>query len=387
MESIRKYIRKGVTFFALSALSARKLNIMPVELEKYKGRSTRHTCPGCNGKHEFSRYVDTSTGQYIADHVGMCNNLHKCGYHYPPAEFYKENPDKKTEARPYVPIEQKQEPEKPVQYIPATVAQATFRDYDKNNLALGLSYLFSPVVTTELIDKYCIGTAKLFPGACVYWQKDIEGRFRQCKIMQYDPLTVKRVKGIDVVFYGKKILKDPDANLQQSFFGEHLLNKRPGATVCITEAEKTAIVASVFMPQFIWIAAGGAVSGCKWMETKVHNVLKGRKVILYPDHGYYYRPKDKPEKWITCFEKWSERAEAIRAISGIDITVSELLERSGIEKDGSDIADYLLMNRSPVKGIALNNSGYPALWDYDTPLFTELLKLGIDELERRTKAA
>ena len=53
-------------------------------LEKYKGWSSRYTCPKCGRSHCFTRYIDTWTGQYLADDVGMCDHKKNCGYHKPP---------------------------------------------------------------------------------------------------------------------------------------------------------------------------------------------------------------------------------------------------------------------------------------------------------------
>ena len=55
------------------------------QLERYRGRNTRHTSPRCHRKHSFTRYIDThNNNEYINDNVGKCNRLDKCGYHYTP---------------------------------------------------------------------------------------------------------------------------------------------------------------------------------------------------------------------------------------------------------------------------------------------------------------
>ena len=63
------------------------------QLEKYRGRSTRHVCPQCGRKNVFTRYVDTENNNiYINDNVGKCNRLDKCGYHYTPKQYFTDNP-------------------------------------------------------------------------------------------------------------------------------------------------------------------------------------------------------------------------------------------------------------------------------------------------------
>ncbi len=49
--------------------------------------NTRYRCPECNKGKTFSRYIDTETGEHIADHVGRCERLDNCGNHYTPKQF------------------------------------------------------------------------------------------------------------------------------------------------------------------------------------------------------------------------------------------------------------------------------------------------------------
>ena len=66
------------------------------QLEKYRGRSTRHICPQCGRKSVFTRYIDTENNNiYISDNVGKCNRLDKCGYHYTPHQYFTDNPWKR----------------------------------------------------------------------------------------------------------------------------------------------------------------------------------------------------------------------------------------------------------------------------------------------------
>ena len=66
------------------------------QLEKYRGRSTRHVCPQCGRKSVFTRYIDTENNNiYISDNVGKCNRLDKCGYHYTPHQYFTDNPWKR----------------------------------------------------------------------------------------------------------------------------------------------------------------------------------------------------------------------------------------------------------------------------------------------------
>ena len=118
-----------------------------------------------------------------------------------------------------------------------------------------------------------------------------------------------------------------DFNLQQCFFGEHLLTLYPDKSVAIVESEKSALIASALIPNMIWLAAGN-INGLSVEKCKV---LKNRTVILYPDLGAY--------------EKWSLKADELQEQCNCKITVSTLLEDEATNTDrsnGLDIADYII---------------------------------------------
>lgn len=71
-------------------------------------------------------------------------------------------------------------------------------------------------------------------------------------------------------------------NLKQCFFGEHLLSEDKSRPVALVESEKTAIIASYYLPQFLWIASGGK-NGC--FNANSLSALAGRSVVLFPDLG------------------------------------------------------------------------------------------------------
>jgi len=122
-------------------------------------------------------------------------------------------------------------------------------------------------------------------------------------------------------------LRLKDFKLRQCFFGEHLLNQFPDRSVAIVESEKTAILASVYFPQFVWLATGGK-NGCRWSDRTVNNVLKKRNVVLFPDLGVY--------------DDWKRQSELFDVRS---VRISDLLKKHASDserKKGLDIADYLL---------------------------------------------
>lgn len=313
----------------------------PPYLQPYKGKATRHICPACGSKESFTLYLNGETNEPIHRTVGKCNRESKCGYHYTPKQFFIDNPSlvETRRASSYTPIIQKSIAEpRPPGTIPFSYVECS-ASYQSNFVRFLCEFL-----TTEQIgsigDKYAIGATK--NKEVIYWQIDSKGKVRTGKIMQYDPLSGKRIKhesgAIDWVH--NKLKKTgtlpQDYNLQQCFFGEHLLKLNPTKTVAIVESEKSAVIASVFFPDLVWLAAGN-INGLSVDKCKA---LKGRKVILFPD--------------LNAFDKWTEKAKEIQIACNCKIKVSTLLEDSATQKDkenGFDIADYIINQEKTIDTI------------------------------------
>jgi len=293
-------------------------------LEPYKGLRSRHICPHCHHRNRtFSLYIDSLTAEPIHPKVGRCNRENSCSYHYTPKQYFQDNNlifDK--------PIIRKQIPApaiKPPSEIPPVLFKSSLKSYEANNFVLFLKDHFGEEVSAELISKYYIGTSKHWPGSTVFWQIDLSGKIRTGKIMLYNASTGKRVKEpFNHITWVHNTLKQDKFNLMQCFFGEHLLNDR-SKPVAIVESEKTAIIASVYLPGFIWLAAGSLTN----LNTEKCTVLKGRKVILFPD--------------LNAFDKWSSNANELSHIT--KFIVSDLLENKASDSDRKqsfDLADYLI---------------------------------------------
>jgi hypothetical protein len=390
-------------------------------LQPYRGPASRKRCPQCGKPNEFALYINLSNGDPIDETCGRCNRENGCGYHLTPGEFFKQNPERnKAEARNGQLIGSQRhfsapEPEKPIDFIPLELVEQSVKAYEHNNFYKFLHSLFGPVVATDRVKVYLIGSSHrvLWKDATVFWQIDTEGRARQAKLMLYNPDTGKRLKAGNAALihtasnfwrvmkaarpedwqhlmtgnqqgdyseielfedaakvYGRYLSAETrNLNLRPCFFGEHLLAEYPRAVVNICESEKTAILASVYFPapEFVWIAAG-ASNGVRWNEQATFEVLRNRKVILWPDLGFANR-----EKTMTFFDKWAERAERISAVMPCTIRVSNFLETKATPERiaaGYDFADYLLGQHTP-GSMALTEAPhqYPVIWDHAGPEF------------------
>jgi len=307
-------------------------------LEPYKGMKTRYRCPSCQQRDKtFSLYIDTETGEHIHPTVGRCNRESNCGHHYTPKQYFQNNnisfdtPQPKAyKPRPFIPQL------KPISFIPVEVFKASLnpKAFETNHFVKFLIDQFGVEVASQLVSRYFIATSKHWNGATVFWQIDTQGNIRTGKIMLYSPTTGKRVKNLEPpVYWVHKALKQPEFELRQCLFGEHLLIDKT-KPVAIVESEKTAVIASVYLPQFVWVAVGSLTN----LNAEKCSILNGRNVTLFPD--------------LNGFEKWSSKA---KELSHIEIfTVSDLLERKATEaekKQGFDLADYLI--RFDYKAFAL----------------------------------
>jgi len=273
-------------------------------LQPYKGRESRYTCPQCGRKGVFVRYIDTTTGQHLAEDTGRCNREQQCGYHKPP-----QSGNTNTEYRN--PKRQILHPTPSSNQL-TTIYEQSLCCYNTNALALYIWRTYGWAAMERVFDAYRIGT---HGNSTVFWQIDTSNNIRAGKVMAYNADTGKRLKGeTNSIQWMHSIHQLQGYTLHQCLFGEHLL---PHSTlpVAIAESEKTAIVASIHMPQYLWLATGGIHN----LSAAKLNVLKGRRIVLFPDAGAYTR--------------WNSIATQVR-----QCTVSTVLQHIS---DGSDIADYL----------------------------------------------
>jgi len=322
-----------VLFFSESAESAESAKLLFMNnhryiLEPYNGLNSRYHCPSCNQRNKtFVRYIDTDSGEYLPPEVGRCNSEVFCGYHYTPKQYFQDNNSTIDKIQPSVNHGSKtNKPKlKPVSYIPPETLKASLKNYESNNFIKYLTALFGKEITEELISSYFIGSSKHWSGSVVFWQIDYSGKVRTGKIMLYNPTTGKRVKEpYNHITWVHKLIEQSDFDLKQCFFGEHLLTDK-SKPVAIVESEKTALIASVYLPQFIWLAVGSLTN----LNADKCQVLKGRNITLFPD--------------LNGFDKWSDKAFELSLLA--KFMVSDLLEDNATDsekKQGLDLADYLI---------------------------------------------
>ena len=228
---------------------------MKYTLQPYSGIWSRYTCPECHKHKVFTRYIDTTTQQPIADHVGRCSRENNCGYHFKPSDYFgsmknngydfskdahlwkksivdgpwsMDGKGKKSivdspwsmdgkglsgnglSNNPYLIgniIKNNNLLNRAPDYGPSTIdhgpsyihsdtVNITLEtiDYRDNNFVQYLITLFGLDKAHDLVAAYRIGNSSHWPGATIFWQIDITGKVRTGKIMLYNRQTGKRVK-------------------------------------------------------------------------------------------------------------------------------------------------------------------------------------------------
>ena len=204
--------------------------------------------------------------------------------------------------------------------------------------------------------RYRLGRSK--DDAVIFWQIDQLGQVHDGKLMWYGPDCHRRKDcGASWVMY---LLKQhygvPQDTFQPThvFFGTHLL-KYDGRymmadvksvqsarsvcplTVCVVEAEKSAVILSELYPHYIWLAAGGIFE----LQVSKFISLRHYKVILFPDTDLEGR----------AYKVWYDAAQRVMQSffwpKNNPIRVSPLLELNATadqKRRKIDLVDYIFEN-------------------------------------------
>lgn len=296
-----------------------------ITLEPYKSKSSRFECPACGRKNVFSRYVD-GNGEHIAPEVGRCNREVKCGYHLTPKEYFA------ARGTAWTPPVRRPKPKPapmPLVEIPAVYFEKSQAGRERNAFVQFLMGRYDHADVLRVCEAYGVGS---FEDFTTFWRVDGQGRIWTAKLIRYDAATGKRRKDLEYSFdWMHALLKRREvlpelSDYRRVLFGAHLLSDS-GAPVAIVESEKTAVIARLELPEYLWLACGGRTQ----ISTERLCAFGNRRVLLFPDSD--------------SFDYWSKLASEARS-RGANVVVSDLLETELTPEqkaDGYDLADYFLM--------------------------------------------
>lgn len=349
--------------------------------------SKKYVCPNCNKK-TFVNYVNTETGNYLTNNYGRCDREQNCNYHKAPPKGKKaylipflalndisNKASKLTDVNGVISIVPKSqilernaktcfisewylktstiiyasneskyfntenvsiinevktlkhiEPIKPSFHSLELLNEMYFKNPANDNLTTFLKTIFTKdEIINAMLNYYLTGTNYCWNNATVFWQIDDKEQIRGAKIMLYDNTTGSRIKKpYNHINWLHKAIKEPEFNLNQCLFGLHLINEDYQKNIGIVESEKTALIMSLFLPNFIWLATGSKSN----FKTELLKPLKNRNCFAFPDKGE--------------FNIWNETATALNT-KGFKIAVSNLLEKTDFN-NGFDLADYYFLN-------------------------------------------
>jgi hypothetical protein len=290
-------------------------------LRPYVSGVPKMPCPAC-GRKSFTPYIGEG-GSIISPTCGRCDHTASCGYHISPSTYFSAHPETRIQ----------------IHQAPAPIPEPdsiTFGDagkvWDASHLAAGetsdfangLRRYFTPEQVRQACKDYHLRAWGRFSNVAF---PSINERGELCDVMVigygsdlHRNDICFRPRGCETWKATQRRLHPNGYKLRSCLFGLHLITQRPAAQVCIVEAQKTAIIASLIFPSIVWLATGG----CENFKSSILAPLEGRVVTAIPDSG--------------CEEKWG----AVCRASKIDIRLAPAMLNFPEYGENADIADVIL---------------------------------------------
>jgi hypothetical protein len=256
---------------------------------RYKFKNSRNyklitpCCNKINKDGQFANYIG------LPDNYGYC---HSCGKLSSPSAIYKnengiefiwdddlktfkplnaydEISKKKTQVSRVKPIQEK----KRQNYISESTIWRFFYIEPENNLLKYLREQYGDNKVQEAKEMYVIGTCE--QGGTIFWSINKDLKVQKSKISFYSNKG-KRTNRFKVPYKNEN-------EYYSCLFGEHLLidelKHNRNQIIVLVESEKTAIVGSIKLPKYTWLAYGG-LNGLT--DEKIRCLI-GYKVLIIPD--------------------------------------------------------------------------------------------------------
>jgi hypothetical protein len=269
--------------------------------------------------------MEIGANTYLNEIYGRCDRESSCGYYLKPTIDIATNINHTNKISP----QKNKLIAKPIEitsYHSLELLQQSLQQFHKNNFYNFLKSVFTQDKIETTFKKYQIGTSKAWQGSTVFWQIDNCNKIRAGKIILFDENTCKRVKVPypHITWVHSKLKQNP-FNLKQCLFGLHLA--KDSNKIALTESEKTAIIMSLFLPEYTWLATGSKQN----FKNELLLSIKDKEIIAFPDKNE--------------FNDWQFKAKELNKI-GYNIKISDYLEKMNCEA-GTDLADvYISLNKN-----------------------------------------
>ena len=309
----------------------------------------RSDCPHCGKRGKYSAYMNTQTGELAPVEYGMCSSCQES----------KRPPDN------FVAGESTYTEDNKLAYYEADTVHINLinsfykpKNYVENNFIEGLEQKFGKDPVKRVVDLYKLG--RFYDSGVVFPYQYTDNQICTGKIMFYDD-NLNRIKegkksypqylhnlnyqtdgywhcdfrDFDIDENGNEVLIP--FKLKLCLFGHNQVVNEKHKTVCLVESEKTAVIMSIVLPEFIWVASGGMhlIQNYKFL------FFTGRKCLVFPDlseddkvYKYWY------EKLSGYNRKYCYDFEIVDYLSEFLNKDEELIRKCKCEK--FDIADFVM---------------------------------------------
>ena len=241
-------------------------------------------------------------------------------------------------------------PPKPIQppmYLNAQ-AQGMATKVEQTNLFKYLCQYWEHTEVKRIMELYCVGLGfrlntnsnfeltnmpvklQKVSSCSAFPSIDTEGNTHAIKMIPYPLTDHHRAKADSTT---PMMIYKPNQN-PGTYFGTHLLNQDTNKPVALVESEKTAIIGTLFMPVYTWIATGSSTNFNVRMVER-NGALKPRQIHIFPD-------SDKAEEW-------KATANELRAL-GYNIFVRDEIIKLFPTDSGTDIADVIIWEMQNSRG-------------------------------------
>lgn len=193
-----------------------------------------------------------------------------------------------------------QDPEDPMQ-PPAIIdpenVSAMEAEAEHSALYVFLCRLFHPDEVRRIFMRYRVGATTEFntgaPAlASAFPYLNAEGDCVDVHLMPYDAAGHRRKTGYCQNWLLSK-LGQSDRRAPWPLFGEHLLALDPSAPVGLVESEKTALIAALAAPGYVWVATGSLNN----LNARRCAAIRDREIYIFPDAD--------------GVDQWQQRAEGL----------------------------------------------------------------------------
>ena len=316
-------------------------------------------CPSCGASKRFVRYKDNVRGNYVDGEYGKCDRVNSCGHwvqiknKYVNADMLHQDVVPGRE-RSILMSDTFEFEFYESYYLNRNISRIGNETRNTNVFLRGLAKRFGIENVIRIHKEMRIGT--FYDGGTIFPFFNTRDELITGKIMFYDK-NLKRIrsgrrsypmwfhnydyKAEDGYYYAGGIQEQHITDIP--FFNYKFRAYVSGEidTVCLVESEKTAVIMSIVLPDYHWIASGGL---CNLQEYKFFG-MNSLNWVLFPDLGYIKNKNNTSVRdyWENRFDQLSKKFD-FKSLSFPEYIPPNANDRdvsSWLDK-GYDVADFVL---------------------------------------------